>query len=78
MKAIETPIRKCFSRVNMLGAWYHEYNEHNTSPHSFHRYDSNGQYILNSTKTLDKMISVNDFYISDIKGNKIKGKCNES
>ena len=71
MKALETPIKKCFSRTDMEGAWYHEYHEGNISPHSFHRYNSSGEYILNSSTILSKMPAFNDFYISDNKGNKI-------
>lgn len=72
MRAIATPIGACFSRTDMKGAWYHEYHESNKSPHSFHRYDGDGNCMLNSSTTLDKMPDLHDFYLSDRKGNKIE------
>lgn len=50
MRAIETPIQKCFSSNDMEGAYYHEYNESNKHPHTIHRYDKEGKYIVGSTK----------------------------
>lgn len=69
MKPIETPVGKCFSRVGMDGAWYHEYDASAKYQHTFHRYDKQGNYIQGSHTILDKMPENNDFYTSDRYGN---------
>jgi len=71
MKAIETPIGKCFSNDAMEGAWYHENLQDKESEHTFHRYDKDGICILYSTKRLSDMPKNKDFYISDRFGNKM-------
>ena len=53
MRAIETPIQKCFSSDGMDGAYYHEYNESNKNPHTVHQYDKDGNYIIGNTKSID-------------------------
>lgn len=71
MKAIETPIQKCFSSDNMDGAYYHEYNKDNKSPHTVHRYDINGNYVPNSTQDIDLISKEDIFYVSDRFGKRI-------
>lgn len=34
MRAIEIPIKKCFSSDDMLGSYYHEYDESNFIKHT--------------------------------------------
>lgn len=77
MKAIATPIQECFSSDNMEGAYYHEYNEGNKNPHTVHKYDKDGNYIIGSTKSIDEISKEDIFYVSDRFGNKLeknKGK----
>ncbi len=71
MKAMETPIRKCFSFPGKEGSFYHEFNESNKEPHSVHEYDKYGNYIQNSTKSLSQIEDRTDYYPSDRFGNKL-------
>lgn len=68
MKAIETPVGKCFSKPDMEGSFYHEFNESNEEPHTFHRYDKDGNYVLYSTIGLSKMTPLDEFYLSNKNG----------
>lgn len=74
MRAIKTPIQKCFSSDDMEGAYYHEYNESNKYPHTVHRYDKDGNYVVGSTKNIEDISSEDKFYISDRFGNKLESK----
>ncbi len=71
MRAIQTPIQKCFSSDDMNGAYYHEYNESNKIPHTVHQYDKDGIVILGSTKNIDDISKEDKFYVSDRFGNKL-------
>lgn len=71
MTAVATPIQVCFSRDGMEGSYYHELHYPGKGDHTFHRYDRDGYYVMHSTQSQAKLANVNDFYLSDTKGNRL-------
>lgn len=77
MMPIETPIQQCFSSDKMKGAYYHEFNADSISPHTVHKYDEDGNYVLGSTQNINYLPKERIFYVSDRFGNRIqKGTLN--